>query len=180
MKTTITLIITVVFAFNASAQSQWYAIAGISYYDDKVISLVDSGMDFKVGMGVELNETWGFEVCYDRAPSLGNEFDDFDDDPLEFKFEGNQYLSGLATYTFTAENDVAFIAKFGVVRGTREITIVSAQESDTVSDDETDGMLSLAVEFPVMQKHGIQLSVNNSFGDATEATSISAVFKLNF
>ena len=180
MKTTIALIITAVVAFNASAQNQWYAIAGISYYDEEVISLVDSGVEFKVGMGVEFNETWGFEACYDRAPSFGNEFDDDDDDPLQFKFEGNQYLSGLATYTFNAENDLAFIAKFGVVRGTREITIVSAQDSETVSDDETDGMLSLAVEFPVMQKHGIQVSINNFFGEATEATSISAIFKLNF
>lgn len=179
------------------AQSERYFSVGVSGFQEDVGFAVGEGAGFRLGAGMNLNKTFGFEATLDVAPAteedavasyfedqFGVTFESYDIDPKR-----NVYLSIFGTLTYPLNNSVSIFGKVGYasywteVEG--EITSSAHHHHDSETEDISsktrgnDTVASVGLLFPFHKRSAMELSVTQHFGDA-EALSVNGTLRFKF
>ena len=173
MKSVLAILIASSLALTASAQdARWYVYGGVSYYDEELVSLVDSGIGPKLGAGFALNEIYSVEASFDQSPALDVA------ESLGVKFEGNQYLSIMISAEIDLMGDTSLVGKVGYTKYRQEVGIEFGDEK--YSNDDYAPKTSIGVKFPFADHISLVVSADQVFGDEAEALSLGCVLRFDF
>ena len=104
-----------------SEEVNWYVYGGLSLHSEETETLVGDGIGLQLGLGAQLNQTFGLEFRIDTAPaiepdSLIDEVEqEFNISVINYEIETtpNVYSSILGTLTFPMNDTTSIILRAG-------------------------------------------------------------------
>lgn len=179
MKPVLAMIVASLVAFTVSAQeTRFYLYGGMSYYGEQPSSLVGSGIGPKAGVGVVIRDSYGVEIAFDRAPTIDAE------GLASFRFDDNRYLSVMVTKEFDLDlmgRGMTFIGKAGLSKYWQEFEYEFARGAFLgIENGGNAPRVSAGIKIPHRDNISIVASVDQIFGDDSEAFSASCVVRFDF
>lgn len=197
----IATVVATMLAMPLCAQSfeiDWYGFGGLSAYQTDVDTAVGTASGFQLGIGSQLNRTFGIEFVYQQAPPIEP------DEVLKYLTEegwslseymietySNQYFSMLGTWSYPFPGTSAFfVGKLGVAyyRVEANMSLSTLLDENPVrlsvhtTDKGTTPLASFGVLFPFGKRdmNDFELSLTHMFKDEVKATSLNCTFRRRF
>ncbi len=187
--------------------SSLYLLGGVSIYEENSDTATGAGLGYKLVLGIQLNDTFGFETGIDISHAADSsdvengfiiENSDFferigatsDDFILETETYANRYLSLVATVTYSSSDWFALVGKVGITsywqktkftmgfKEGRDQTIVTTLKGKEWSEGYAP-TVTVAGRFPVGDDNAL-LSLTQIFSDDAGATSLNLSYQFNF
>ena len=183
-----TLMLASVIAQAKEEVPKWYTIGGLAVYSEDFGETLEEGLGVRVGVGVQLNETFGAELVRDFIPDLGSVVSSVFLNVIgaenEVKSSGYVYSSLFGSLRIPTGEDVWLVAKVGIGHYYYEAEFKYQNNSvvEQISREGSTPVAAFGIQFPFGEKENllIEISATHYFEEEVKTTGYGLSAKYSF